>query len=154
MLAKRGSDGVAGFYMVDGNGASLRVIQQVFQLPGSTGNYAVLVAGNFDELKEEVSSFQQALVASLVLLGLGCCWPSSFRFGFGLKPLRVMQHGLTEIREGKAEQLKGDFPAEIQPVADELNLLIQANTEVIERARTQVGNLAHALKTPLKRADQ
>src|SRR5205823_11597098 len=35
------------------------------------------------------------------------------------------------------------------PVADELNLLIHSNSEVVERARTQVGNLAHALKTPL-----
>src|SRR5690606_17066051 len=43
----------------------------------------------------------------------------------------------------------GNFPSEIQPVADELNALLQANEEVVERARTQVGNLAHALKTPL-----
>jgi signal transduction histidine kinase len=149
MLAKRGTDGVASFYMVDGNGASLRVIQQVFQLPGSAENYSVLVAGNFDELQSEVSSFQQALVVSLVLLGLGLLLAIFVQVRFGLKPLRVMQQGLTEIREGEAEQLKGEFPAEIQPVADELNLLIQANTEVIERARTQVGNLAHALKTPL-----
>ena len=60
-----------------------------------------------------------------------------------------MQANLAEIRQGKAEQLKGDYPAEIQPVADELNLLIQSNVEIVERARTQVGNLAHALKTPL-----
>lgn len=149
MLAKRGSDGVASFYMVDGNGANLRAIQQVFQLPGSTASYAVLVAGNFDELQVEVSAFQQALVVSLVLLGLGLLLAIFVQVRFGLKPLRAMQQGLTDIREGRAEQLKGDFPAEIQPVADELNLLIQANTEVIERARTQVGNLAHALKTPL-----
>ncbi len=149
MLANRGVDNVASFYMVDNNNASLRVIQQVFQLPGSTGNYSVLVAGNFGELQDEVSAFQQALVVSLVLLGLGLLLAIFFQVRFGLKPLRVMEQGLTEIREGKAEQLKGEFPAEIQPVADELNLLIQANTEVIERARTQVGNLAHALKTPL-----
>ena len=34
-------------------------------------------------------------------------------------------------------------------MADELNLLIQPNSEIVDRARTQVGNLAHALKTPL-----
>ncbi len=34
-------------------------------------------------------------------------------------------------------------------MADELNLLIQSNSEIVDRARTQVGNLAHALKTPL-----
>ena len=30
-----------------------------------------------------------------------------------------------------------------------MNLLIETNREILERARTQVGNLAHALKTPL-----
>ncbi|MGH6855186.1 MAG: ATP-binding protein, partial [Aestuariivirga sp.] len=46
-------------------------------------------------------------------------------------------------------RLDGEFPSELRPVADELNLLIQSNSEIIDRARTQVGNLAHALKTPL-----
>jgi len=66
-----------------------------------------------------------------------------------LRPVQAMQQSLSAIRGGRAERLEGQFPSELQPVADELNLLIQANTEVIERARTQVGNLAHALKTPL-----
>ena len=60
-----------------------------------------------------------------------------------------MRANLLAIRQGEAEQLKGDYPAEIRPVAEELNLLIQSNAEIVERARTQVGNLAHALKTPL-----
>ena len=46
-------------------------------------------------------------------------------------------------------RVAGDFPAEIAPLAKELNALLQSNPEIIERARTQVGNLAHALKTPL-----
>ena len=37
-----------------------------------------------------------------------------------------------------------------QPAArQELNALIQSNREIVDRARTHVGNLAHALKTPL-----
>ena len=35
------------------------------------------------------------------------------------------------------------------PLQDELNALIQSNRDIVERARTHVGNLAHALKTPL-----
>jgi signal transduction histidine kinase len=60
-----------------------------------------------------------------------------------------MQASLNDIRSGKSSALSGTFPDELQPVADELNLLIKSNGEVLERARTQVGNLAHALKTPL-----
>ena len=148
-LTVRGADGVASFDMKDGNAASLRAIEQVYQLPGSQKNFSVLVAGNFDELHDEVSAFQQGLIASLVLLGVGLLLAIFLQVRFGLRPLGALQSGLTAIREGKAERLTGEFPAEIQPVAEELNLLIQSNSEIIDRARTQVGNLAHALKTPL-----
>ncbi|MFN3627131.1 MAG: ATP-binding protein, partial [Parvibaculum sp.] len=50
---------------------------------------------------------------------------------------------------GRATKLEGEFPAEIEPLAEELNGLLEGNREVLERARTHVGNLAHALKTPL-----
>jgi signal transduction histidine kinase len=53
------------------------------------------------------------------------------------------------IRAGNAERLAGEFPEEIAPLARETNELIDANKEIVERARTHVGNLAHALKTPL-----
>lgn len=145
----RGPDGVASFYLTDTNGIALRAVEQVFKLPGSEKDFSVLVAGNFDELSDEITAFRQALIVSLVLLGAGLLLAIFVQVRFGLRPLVKMQGSLSAIREGKADKLEGDYPAEIQPVADELNLLIQSNTEIIERARTQVGNLAHALKTPL-----
>src|SRR6516225_3782918 len=56
---------------------------------------------------------------------------------------------LAAIRAGTAERLAEDFPDEIAPLARETNALIEANKEIVERARTHVGNLAHALKTPI-----
>jgi signal transduction histidine kinase len=148
-VTARQPDGVAAFALRDSNGANLRAIEQVFTLPGSARRYSVLVAGNFDELRAEVSAFNRALVVSLLLLGLGLVLAILVQVRFGLRPLRKLETNLLAIRQGKAEQLEGAYPAEIEPVAVELNLLIQSNTEIIERARTQVGNLAHALKTPL-----
>jgi signal transduction histidine kinase len=145
----RGTDGVATFFLSDVNGVRLRGIEQVFRLPTSTRDFSVLVAGDYDALTEEETAFTRALTISLVGLGLGLLAAIFFQVRFGLRPLRAMQSGLMAIRQGEAEQLKGSFPAEIEPVAEELNLLIQANAEIVERARTQVGNLAHALKTPL-----
>src|SRR5690606_18337989 len=43
----------------------------------------------------------------------------------------------------------GEFPAEIEPLAREVNALIDTNRDIVARARTHVGNLAHALKTPI-----
>ncbi len=148
-LNKRDSDGVASFSAVDTQGRQLRVIEQRLKLFGSPQGFSFLVAGNFDELKAEVLSFRQTLLAVLGLLGAGLLLALFAQVRFGLRPLAEMQHALNEMRGGKIEMLHDNFPAEIQPVADELNLLVQANFEVIERARMQVGNLAHALKTPI-----
>jgi signal transduction histidine kinase len=60
-----------------------------------------------------------------------------------------LQEGVASIRRGQGERIGGEFPQDIAPLASEVNLLLDANREVVERARTQVGNLAHALKTPL-----
>ena len=60
-----------------------------------------------------------------------------------------MGRALGAIRGGATARLEGDFPAEIQPLATELNALLDHNEALVERARTHVGNLAHGLKTPL-----
>jgi len=144
-----GKAGVQGFYLTDTLGVTLRAIEQVFRLPGSSREYSVLVAGNYDELSAEIRTFNRALTASLAILALGLALAAFVQVRFGLRPLRTLQANLLAIRQGEATELKGEYPAEIRPVAEELNLLIQANAEIVERARTQVGNLAHALKTPL-----
>ena len=64
-------------------------------------------------------------------------------------PLVNLRSGLSAIRRGEAERIPGEYPHDIAPLASELNLLLDTNREILERARTQVGNLAHALKTPL-----
>src|SRR5262249_40492712 len=67
----------------------------------------------------------------------------------GLKPLDRVRNSLARIRNGDAERLDDDLPREIQPLAHEVNALIESNKRVVERARMQVGNLAHSLKTPI-----
>jgi signal transduction histidine kinase len=148
-LAARDSGGNARFYMTDQQGVRLRAIEQRLTLFDNPEPVSFLATGNFDALNAEIASFRQSAFLVLGLLGLGLIAAIFAQVRFGLRPLRALQQGLSAIREGKAERMEGDYPNEIQPVAEELNLLIQSNAEVVERARTQVGNLAHALKTPL-----
>ena len=89
------------------------------------------------------------LIAALAVAGLGLVAATFFQVRFGLSPLRAIRQGLAAIRSGEAEKLEGELPLEIEPLQQELNALIQSNHEIVERARTHVGNLAHALKTPL-----
>jgi signal transduction histidine kinase len=67
----------------------------------------------------------------------------------GLHPLFALSREVAAVRTGKSERVVGDYPAELEPLASELNALVAHNQDVVERQRTHVGNLAHALKTPL-----
>ena len=145
----RDAAGLAHFYLSNQSGTRLRAIEQRFTLFGGRQQFSFLVAGNFDELKREISAFAQTLWTVLAVLGLGLLAAILIQVRYGLRPLRRLQDELARIRGGEQEQLAGRYPVEIEPVSTELNLLLQSNTEIVDRARTQVGNLAHALKTPL-----
>jgi signal transduction histidine kinase len=67
----------------------------------------------------------------------------------GLAPLQRLRQALGAVRQGRAQALDGNFPVEVRPLVDDLNAVLEQNTEIVTRARTQAGNLAHALKTPL-----
>jgi signal transduction histidine kinase len=115
----------------------------------SAPRYSVAVAGPLDWLDARVSGFRMRLIVALALTGLGLIAVTLLQVRFGLSPLRAIEHGLAAIRSGNASKLQGELPAEIELLQHELNALIQSNQDIIDRARTQVGNLAHALKTPL-----
>jgi signal transduction histidine kinase len=115
----------------------------------SGAKYSIIVAGPLDWLESKLQTFLNRLAAALGLTGLGLVSATLFQVRFGLMPLQQIEHGLANIRSGKASKLDGELPAEIEPLQYELNQLVVSNQEIIDRARTQVGNLAHALKTPL-----
>jgi signal transduction histidine kinase len=149
LLGERDVDRITSFAFKNGSDQQLRALEQRITFKDIEGEYSFLVSGNFDELRTEVRSFSKALYISLGLLGVGLLGAIFFQVRYAMKPMAEMQQKLNDIRSGKIEMLHGNFPTEMQPVADEMNLLIQSNFEIIDRARMQVGNLAHALKTPI-----
>jgi signal transduction histidine kinase len=94
-------------------------------------------------------SFDRVIGATFAALAVALLLTTALQVRFGLLPLRRISESLAAIRSGRAERLEGKFPVEIAPLARETNALIDANREIVARARTHVGNLAHALKTPL-----
>ncbi len=128
---------------------SLRVETQLFLGEEGSTLYQIIVAGNRDVLDKNIDETSRSVSISLGLFGLGTILIAFFAVKIGLRPLAHAQRQLGEIREGRADSLSSDYPTEIQPLAHEINALIKTNTEVVNRARTQVGNLAHGLKTPL-----
>ncbi len=111
--------------------------------------YSIVVAGPIEWPEARVSEFRAKLAMALALAGLGLVAMTLFQVRFGLSPLRVIERNLGRVRAGEALKLEGRLPVEIAPLQQEINELITSNQEIVDRARTQVGNLAHALKTPL-----
>jgi len=129
---------------------NLRIVEREIRLGGpDSPPYSYAVAGDAAEIDADLAEFTTMLIVALAVLGLGLVAATFFQVRFGLLPLRVIRQDLASIRSGDAESLEGELPDEIRPLQQELNALIQSNRDVVERARTHVGNLAHALKTPL-----
>ncbi len=116
---------------------------------GEDGRFTVAVAAPSDELDADIRDFRFALTMTFVLLGLALVASTIVQVRFGLRPLARLRSAVGMVRTGETPRIVGQYPPDLAPLAGELNLLIDANHEILDRARTQVGNLAHALKTPL-----
>jgi signal transduction histidine kinase len=141
-------DGSRKSYVPGPEEQRLRLVERDVDL-GDDGRFLVGVGGDASELDDEVLAFDGAIITTFLVLAAVLLLTTLFQVRFGLAPLNRISRSLAAIRSGKAEKLVGSFPVEIEPLARETNALIDANREIVERARTHVGNLAHALKTPL-----
>jgi signal transduction histidine kinase len=97
----------------------------------------------------DVRTFDTTIAVALGSLGIGLIAAVIIQVRVGLRPLFALRREVADVRTGKSERLVGAYPTELEPLASELNALVAHNQEVVERQRTHVGNLAHALKTPL-----
>lgn len=86
---------------------------------------------------------------SFLLLALGLIVLAGLQTWYGLRPLRRLRAEIARLRGGLATRIEGAMPAEVAPMVEELNALIEHNDRQAEEARRHAGNLAHALKTPL-----
>lgn len=137
-------------YVTEGiAGEELEIFESEFVLDAANRVARFRVMGNRSELEEEVAGFERRLYLYLAVFGAGMIAINALAILIGLQPLRRVSAALAQVREGTARRLTGKFPTEIEPLANETNALIDNNRRIVERARTQVGNLAHSLKTPL-----
>lgn len=138
------------FYEIrDHAGNRLRVAETEVVLDEEGHVARFRVAGNLTAVDEEISAFARRLYLALAIFGIGGLMLNALGILFGLRPLVQARKALESIRAGEAEALEGDFPREILPLVNEVNALIESNRRIVERARMQVGNLAHSLKTPI-----
>ncbi|MBB2970154.1 signal transduction histidine kinase [Mesorhizobium sp. RMAD-H1] len=130
-------------------GEELSVVETEVVLDAANRVARFRVMGNLSEVKKEIRDFRNTLYTYLGIFGLGSILINAAIILFGLRPLDRVRASLANIREGRSARVDGALPTEIAPLAQEMNALIENNRRIVERSRTQVGNLAHSLKTPL-----
>jgi signal transduction histidine kinase len=127
----------------------LRVAAMLATLPGHQGPLVFMAAEDRSDLDRDQKRFAVTTAATLILLGVGLILAVLIQVKVGLRPLFALRREVAAVRQGAADRLVRTYPSELEALAQELNALVAHNQEVVERQRTHVGNLAHALKTPL-----
>ncbi len=140
------------YWRVDtASGAGQQLDAQVFL--GENGDlYQISVGAAVADLESARNELLRLIAAIFLLLLASTLVATWFAVRSGLRPLTNASEALAAMRAGEQVVLHGPLPPEIAPLAEEINALALANRATMERARHQVGNLAHALKTPLSAA--
>lgn len=133
-------------------GTQLYLIQRRVELPARLGNRTARVAVALDaaQLSSAVNRFATALVPYLLLIAgllVAAAWA---QVTVGLRPLAAIRDRLAAIASGGERRLGSGFPDEVQPLVQEMDALLAAREQQIDKARRRAADLAHGLKTPLQ----
>ncbi len=130
-------------------GEPLLGVERIVTLANGTVVKAA-VAMEATELREARRAFAVALAPYLMLLGAVLIAAQIAQLTLGLRPLRAIGARIAALRAGTERRMGDSWPAEMQPLASEIDALLEAREADIERARHRAADLAHGLKTPLQ----
>lgn len=128
-------------------GTQMRVVERTVTV--APNSYQIVVTGNLSEILELVGDFRGQTFIVLGAVGVMLAIMSAIVARFAMRPISKLSRAIESVREGDSVAVGGTYPREIAPLAEEVNELLRSNAQIIERARNQVGNLAHGLKTPI-----
>ncbi|WP_305987644.1 sensor histidine kinase [Roseibium sp. MMSF_3544] len=132
---------------VSGPGArTVRIRARMLTMPSGT-KWTLAVGRDKASLEKEVTAFRRTLMLSALALGAILLVSAILLLRFTLSPLRRL-HAAVLNRQIHSGAIEGSYPAEITPLVEDLNRMLERNERLRERGRLQAANLAHALKTP------
>lgn len=125
----------------------LRVAARFSAISGR--NFVFIAAEDRSQMDKDVRTFGLVTALALLILAIGSLLSIFFQVRIGLRPLFDLTGEIAGIQRGEQQRIVKTYPAEITPVARQINAFLDDAQEMMERQRMHVGNLAHALKTPL-----
>lgn len=134
---------------LDGSRDDASVHARSVVLQTRAGPVTLTAAASRDVLRHPIRQALAPMLAALVALGALLSAAALVQLRLGLAPLRRLRAELAGIRAGTRDRVDEAQPAELQPLAAELNALAAENKAALATARQSAANLAHALKTPV-----
>jgi signal transduction histidine kinase len=131
------------------DGQSIRYQQRILALRDGRGDLAILVAGPESLVRDEVWLSMRWLLAGLAVIAIVLIGLVALEIDQGLRPLKRLAHDIERAWQGDIIRIGEPGYRELAPLARGINDLVEQVGSVVDRARAQAGNLAHAIKTPL-----
>lgn len=131
-------------------GEPLLAIERELTLGPERTHVDALVAMDRGELKAARQDFLGDLAPYLAMIAAALLAAGWAQITIGLRPLAHVGERVAALSSGEATRLGADFPAEVRPLAAEIDALIEAREADVVSARARAGDLAHGLKTPLQ----
>ena len=127
----------------------LRVHVLMVELGAGIEPLVLLASAPMTGIEDDVLNYSNHVISSFLVLGVGLLLAVMLQVRMALQPLKAISTGISDIREGKASKLRENHLADVQPLVDELNNLLEHNAVLLKRARNRLGDLAHSVKNPL-----
>ncbi len=99
-----------------------------------------------------LDSFARVRLSGLGLVGVALLvflLLQRYAMTLALRPLERARQQIAQLQQGQRQQLDSQAPVELQPLVAQINHLLTQTEETLQRSRHALGNLGHALKTPL-----
>lgn len=149
-VSQKETAGTSNFYYIDDlSNQHLLALTKSLSIDGGSTKFLLTVASDTKELDKAILAFQSSIQGYLLILAIVLLAILFLQISFGLSPLSALKKALNRFHIGEAERVEGIFPVEFNPLVTELNDVIEKNSVIVTRAKTQAGNLAHAMKTPI-----
>lgn len=134
----------------DNQGRALLAVVRPLELPEENApRLRLVVAADTSLIAEPLERFTRLLWTALGVLAAGLAVGVVLQLHYALRPLALLRRRLAAVRAGQSTRLEGSFPQELQPLVVEFNHVLAENAAMVQQARAQASNLAHAVHTPL-----
>ena len=125
------------------------IYNTIWEINGTDHTYKFVIVHSQDSLRKELKVYRNTLWRWLGGLIFLLIVVQAIIVQWGLNPLHRLANELQRFQDGQTDRLEGNYPAEITPVTDNLNMVLKSEKQHRLRYKNTLSDLAHSLKTPL-----